>query len=103
MYGNRLNLGVIREDENALWSLGVHDISVVLHLIDGRPVEVWARGEATSGPAVEDVVFGYVKFDTGPDRPPAPVLARPAQDAQDDRGRREPRWPCSTTWSRTAR
>ena len=29
VYGNRQNLGVIREDENALWSLGVHDISVV--------------------------------------------------------------------------
>jgi len=28
VYGNRQNLGVIREDENALWSLGVHDISV---------------------------------------------------------------------------
>jgi predicted dehydrogenase len=65
VYGNRQNLGVIRPDENALWSLGVHDISVVLHLIDGRPVEVWSRGEAYVRPNVEDVVFGYVKFDTG--------------------------------------
>ena len=65
VYGNRQNLGVIREDENALWSLGVHDISVVLHLLDGRAVEVWARGEAYVRPSVEDVVFGYVKFDTG--------------------------------------
>jgi predicted dehydrogenase len=65
VYGNRVNLGVIRVDENALWSLGVHDISVVLHLLDGRPVEVWARGEAYLQPGVEDVVFGYVKFDTG--------------------------------------
>ncbi len=65
VYGNRVNLGVIREEENALWSLGVHDISVVLHLLDGRPVEVWARGEAYLQRDVEDVVFGYVKFDTG--------------------------------------
>ena len=36
VYGNRVNLGVIRADENVLWSLGVHDISVVLHLIDSR-------------------------------------------------------------------
>jgi predicted dehydrogenase len=43
----------------------VHDISVVLHLIDGRPVEVWSRGEAYVQPNVEDVVFGYSKFDTG--------------------------------------
>jgi predicted dehydrogenase len=65
VYGNRVNLGVIREEENALWSLGVHDISVVLHLLDGRPVEVWARGEAYLQENVEDVVFGYVKFDSG--------------------------------------
>ncbi|MGZ4480959.1 MAG: Gfo/Idh/MocA family protein [Gaiellales bacterium] len=65
VYGNRQNLGVIREDENALWSLGVHDISVVLHLLDGRPAEVWARGEAYVRPNVEDVVFGYIKFDSG--------------------------------------
>jgi predicted dehydrogenase len=65
VYGNRQNLGVIRKDENALWSLGVHDISVVLHLIDARPVEVWSRGEAYVQPGVEDVVFGYIRFDTG--------------------------------------
>jgi predicted dehydrogenase len=65
VYGNRLNLGVIRQDENALWSLGVHDISVVLHLLDGEPLEVWARGEGYVREAVEDVVFGYIKFSSG--------------------------------------
>ncbi|HET6848564.1 MAG TPA: Gfo/Idh/MocA family oxidoreductase [Gaiellales bacterium] len=65
VYGNRQNLGVIREDENALWSLGVHDISVVLYLLGGRPVEVSARGESYVRPGVEDVVFGYLKLATG--------------------------------------
>jgi predicted dehydrogenase len=65
VYGNRQNLGVIREDENALWSLGVHDISVVLYLLGGRPVEVSARGECYVRPGVEDVVFGYVKLASG--------------------------------------
>jgi predicted dehydrogenase len=65
VYGNRVNLGVIREDENALWSLGVHDISVVLYLLGGRPVEVSARGECYLRPGVEDVVFGYLKLATG--------------------------------------
>jgi predicted dehydrogenase len=65
VYGTRVNLGTIRSEENVLWSLGVHDISVVLHLIDSRPVEVWARGEAYLQPGVEDVVFGYVKFASG--------------------------------------
>jgi predicted dehydrogenase len=65
VYGNRQNLGVIREDENALWSLGVHDISVVLYLLNGRPVEVSARGESYVRPGVEDVVFGYLKLAGG--------------------------------------
>ena len=46
IYGNRLNLGKLRADENALWSLGAHDVSVVLHLADEEPSEVVARGES---------------------------------------------------------
>ena len=37
IYSNRLNLGKLRADENALWSLGAHDISVVLHLAEDEP------------------------------------------------------------------
>jgi predicted dehydrogenase len=65
VYGNRQNLGIVRTNENALWSLGVHDLSVILHLLDGDPVEVWARGEGYVRESVEDVVFAYVKFSTG--------------------------------------
>ena len=42
VYGNRQNLGTIRPDENALWSLGVHDLSVILFLLDEEPSEVLA-------------------------------------------------------------
>jgi predicted dehydrogenase len=65
MYGNRQNLGQIRRDENALWSLGVHDLSVILHLLDEEPTEVWARGESFLNPGVEDVVFCYLRFPSG--------------------------------------
>ena len=44
VYGNRLNLGQLRADENALWSLGAHDVSVVLHLIGEEPQECLAQG-----------------------------------------------------------
>ena len=44
IYSNRLNLGKLRADENALWSLGAHDVSVVLHLADEEPYELDARG-----------------------------------------------------------
>jgi predicted dehydrogenase len=65
LYGNRQNLGQIRKDENALWSLGVHDLSVILHLIDEEPAEIWARGESFLNPGVEDVVFCYLRFPSG--------------------------------------
>jgi predicted dehydrogenase len=65
VYGNRQNLGVIRKDENALWSLGVHDLSVILHLLDEEPSEVWAHGHSFLTPGVEDVVFCYLRFPSG--------------------------------------
>jgi predicted dehydrogenase len=65
LYGNRQNLGQIRRDENALWSLGSHDLSVMLHLIGEEPVEAWARGESFLRSGVEDVVFCYLRFPSG--------------------------------------
>ncbi len=65
LYGNRQNLGQVRKDENALWSLGVHDLSVILHLVGEEPVEAWARGESYLTPGVEDVVFCYLRFPSG--------------------------------------
>ena len=65
VYGNRQNLGTIRRDENALWSLGVHDLSVILHLLDEEPMELSARGESFLKEGVEDVVFCYLRFPSG--------------------------------------
>jgi len=65
VYGNRQNLGKIRKDENALWSLGVHDLSVILYLIGEQPSEAVAHGNAFLTPGVEDVVFCYLRFPSG--------------------------------------
>ena len=65
VYSNRQNLGIIRKDENALSSLGFHDLSVILHLLDEEPSEVWAHGNAFLTPGVEDVVFCYLRFPSG--------------------------------------
>jgi predicted dehydrogenase len=65
IYGNRLNLGKVRADENALWSLGAHDISVLLHLVEEEPHELTARGESYLRPGVEDVVFCFLRFPSG--------------------------------------
>jgi predicted dehydrogenase len=65
VYGNRVNLGTIRRDENALWSLGAHDLSVILHLLGEEPTEVSAHGESFLKEGVEDVVFCYLRFPSG--------------------------------------
>jgi len=65
VYGNRQNLGKIRTDENALWSLGVHDLSVIQYLIEEEIVEASAHGHAFLNEGVEDVVFCYLRFPSG--------------------------------------
>jgi predicted dehydrogenase len=65
IYGNRLNLGKLRADENALWSLGAHDVSVVLALVGEEPSEVSAFGESYMQPGIEDVVFCFLRFPSG--------------------------------------
>ena len=64
-YANRLNLGKVRTDENALWSLGPHDVSVLNYLTGDEPEEVSARGECYLQDDVEDVVFGYIRYRGG--------------------------------------
>jgi predicted dehydrogenase len=65
IYGNRLNLGKLRADENALWSLGAHDVSVVLYLAGEEPIEVVAHGESYVRKGVQDVVFCFMRFPSG--------------------------------------
>lgn len=61
-YSQRLNLGKLRIDENCLWSLGPHDISVILYLLGQEPMEVSARGESYLREGIEDVVFLTLAF-----------------------------------------
>src|SRR3954454_19730666 len=65
IYSQRLNLGQLRSDENALWSLGAHDVSVILHLAGEDPHMIEARGEAYTRSEIEDVVFAYMRFPSG--------------------------------------
>lgn len=65
LYSQRVNLGQVRPDENALWSLGPHDVSVALHLLGEAPVRVAAHGQAWLQAGVEDVVFLVMHFASG--------------------------------------
>jgi predicted dehydrogenase len=65
IYSNRLNLGKHRQDENALWSLGAHDVSVILRLAGDEPYQCNAMGESYVKTGVEDVVFALMRFHSG--------------------------------------
>ena len=66
-YSQRLNLGVVRTQENALWSLAPHDISVILYLFGEEPHSVSCRGGAylQKKENVEDVIFLNINFKSG--------------------------------------
>jgi predicted dehydrogenase len=65
MYCQRLNLGVVRQQENAFWSLAPHDISVILHLFSDEPNGIVSSGECYLQPDIEDVVFVNLHFADG--------------------------------------
>ena len=61
----RVNLGIARTNENALWSLTPHDLSIILYLFEGEhPVGVSTTGKCFLTPGVEDIVFLSLFFNT---------------------------------------
>src|SRR5262245_32202866 len=65
LISNRLNLGKIRTEENALWSFAPHDIAVILRLVGALPFEVVATGGAYVSPNIADVTVTQLLFDSG--------------------------------------
>lgn len=65
LYSQRLNLGVIRTEENALWSLAPHDISLMLYLLGQEPQRVQAQGACYLQNNIEDIVFTTLEFPNG--------------------------------------
>ena len=58
IYSQRLNLGRIRSDVNALWNFAPHDISIIQYWLDNPvPVSVIKRGVGYVQENVDDVVF----------------------------------------------
>jgi predicted dehydrogenase len=65
VHATRVNLGRLRRDENALWSFGPHDLSMIDFLLERPPESVAARGQSVVHPGVEDVVFLTLRYATG--------------------------------------
>jgi predicted dehydrogenase len=65
MYSQRVNLGTIRREENAFWSLAPHEISVMLYLTGQLPITVSAIGGKFISRNLPDVVFFNLEFEGG--------------------------------------
>jgi len=67
LYSRRTNLGIVRSEENVLWSLGPHDVAVMLELVGQSPVRVAASGGIYLQPqlGLHDVVFVTLVFPRG--------------------------------------
>jgi predicted dehydrogenase len=64
-YLQRLNLGRVRQDVDALWNLAPHDIAIALHWFGETPVEVTHSGVAFIQEGIDDVAFVNMRFPSG--------------------------------------
>ncbi len=65
LHSQRVNLGRIQSDINAMWSIGPHDVSIANFLTGSQPRWVTARGARYLHAEVEDVVFATIGYDEG--------------------------------------
>jgi predicted dehydrogenase len=62
-YASRVNLGKVRSDVNVMWNLAPHDVSVLLYLLNKKPVKVTAKGFSYIQENIEDVVYLNISFE----------------------------------------
>jgi len=65
LYSTRVNLGIVRERENAFDSLAPHDLAVARALLGSDAQSVAAQGASYLRPGVHDVVFATASFGDG--------------------------------------
>ncbi|HET8580202.1 MAG TPA: Gfo/Idh/MocA family oxidoreductase, partial [Nitrospiraceae bacterium] len=65
MYSQRVNLGRIQSDVNALWSFAPHDVSIMNYWLGQEPLWVATRGFSYLNNGIEDVVFVTLEYPGG--------------------------------------
>lgn len=65
LHSRRLNLGRARRDENCLWSLAPHDVSMMLYLLGEEPESVASSGISYLRKGLEDMAFLTMYFGHG--------------------------------------
>jgi predicted dehydrogenase len=59
----RVNLGLFQHDVNVIWDLAPHDLSIMAHVIDKKPVAISAHGTVHFRGGLEDIAYLCVEFE----------------------------------------
>lgn len=65
LHQERLKLGRVRSKENVIWSLGVHDIAVLLYLVGSAPHEIQYSGHSGVQEQIQDDAYVHMTFESG--------------------------------------
>ena len=65
LYSNRLNLGIVRKEENVFWSFAPHDIALFQYFSDSFPNEINTSGGAFLQKEIFDSTITYIKYPNG--------------------------------------
>ena len=66
IYSQRVNLGRIRNDVDALWNLAPHDVSIIQYWLgDPEPISINRNGQAYVQKGIDDVVFLNIVYPNG--------------------------------------
>lgn len=65
LHQERMKLGKARAVENALWSLGVHDVAALLYIVGEAPVDTMLSGHAALNEGIEDDTYLHMTFANG--------------------------------------
>ena len=65
IFSRRLNLGIVRQDVDALWSLAPHDLAIFNYWVEKPVTDVIAVGHSFLQPGIADVVFAHLTYEGG--------------------------------------
>ncbi|MBI4008829.1 Gfo/Idh/MocA family oxidoreductase [Candidatus Roizmanbacteria bacterium] len=61
----RTNLGLFQKDINVMWDLAAHDISIMLYIVEERPLSIQANGVSHTKNGIENIAFLTIKYRSG--------------------------------------
>ena len=65
LHQERLKLGRVRSKENVVWSLGVHDIAVLIYLVGSAPQDIKCSAHSGVQGLIEDDAYLHMTFESG--------------------------------------